>query len=448
MKCLLSFLILAVVPGLSIGKGGRFGCEAVGKGFVRGDVVSYSYVPNRYWSIEEATGILPYLCEYELMAWSGDKPLEAFHAENIRRIDLASQWSTAVMFYARRRDFRDEIINLMLRAYRHRQLFILRDYWQPGDDHEPFDKTTDILDTLWASKDKTLTSPEGDRATGRQLINNILMVKAGDENFGSLGTAGLGRIYDEFTGRVQNRTVDGRQPFRHIKCWYNMVGWAGWNYGSSWAGGPNDVSGHKRQPLPANIEFIGVDVYDYWIDRIGFDPIDPANADKVMARVDEWHRIRTLYYPEGVETCVCRNAEDPTTWTPECWSDTHALLNAIRFAGAKKAMMVYIGLSSSLEGHYTTPVDTMDRYYDNCKAGPWVGLIWWTSLGKRHPHEDPLGTLGYVDKTLIHYTPEHPDGQPYPDRTLERLREQFIVSRMRMFEDVVYNQFGFLNRSD
>jgi hypothetical protein len=33
---------------------------------------------------------------------------------------------------------------------------------------------------------------------------------------------------------------------------------------------------------------------------------------------------------------------------------------------------------------YTTPIETMDRYYDNCKAGPWVGLIWWTSVGKLH----------------------------------------------------------------
>jgi len=423
---------------------GSAAMPALGDGFVKGDVVSYSYVPNRHWTINEAKGILPYLCEYELMAWSGDRPLEAFHKENVRRIDLASQWSTATMFYARRMDFRDEIIRLMLRAYRHRQLFILRDYWQPGDDHQPFDKTVDILETLWAGRDKYLSNPEGDRATGRQLINNILMVKAGDENFGRLGTKGLETIYSTFRERVKNRSIDGEKPFTHIKAWYNMVGWAAWNYGSSWASSPRDVE-DGRQKLPANTECIGVDTYDYWWLNIGFDPADPANRDKVLARVNEWHSIRTQYYPNGVNTCVCKNADDPSTWTPECWSDTHALMNAIKFAKADKAMMIYIGLSSSLPGQYTTPIETMDRYYDNCKSGPWVGLVWWTSVGKLHPKENPLGTLGYVDKTLIHYTPDSSKGRPYSKEQLDRLHDDFISSRRRMFRDVVYGQFGNLN---
>lgn len=425
--------------------GNPYGVRALGNGLVEGDAVSYSYVPNRHWTLEEAKGILPYLCEYELMAWSGDNPLEAFHEENIRRIDLAGQWSTAILFYARRKDFRDEIIHLMLRAYRHRQLFILRDYWQPGDDHQPFDKTIDILETLWAKRDQPLVSPEGDRATGRQLINNILMVKTGDEDFSALGTKGLETIYNTFHENIQARVMDGKKPFSHIKAWYNLVGWAAWDYGSGWASSAKDVNEHGRQKLPSNTECIGVDTYDYWWRNIGYDPADSANSDKVLARVNEWHSIRTRYYPKGINTYVGRNSKDPSTWTPECWSDTHALLNAVQFAGAEKAMMIYIGLSSSLPGHYTTPIETMDAYYDNCKAGPWVGLMWWTSVGKAHPDENPLGTLGYVDKTLIHYTPESAKGQPYSKEALDRWRDTFIASRRRMFRDVVYSQFGFLN---
>lgn len=422
-----------------------YGIGALPDGFVKGDAVTYSYVPNRYWTLKEAKGVLPYLCEYELMAWSGKKPLDAYHDENVRRIDLASQWSTAIMFYARRLDFRDEIINLMLRAYRHRQLFILRDYWQPKDDHEPFDKTSDILATLWAGKDREFANPEGDRATGRQLINNILMVKAGDENFCSLRTEGLGKIYSTFKERIQDRVMDGEKPFSHIKGWYNMVAYSAWDYGSCWASCENDVTEHGRFKLPANTEFIGVDTYDYWWPGIPFDPIEPANRGKVLARVAEWHSIRTKYYPNGVATSVCKNSKDPATWTAQCWSDTHALENALNLAGADKGMMVYIGLSSSLEGHYTTPVETMDAYYDNCKAGPWVGLVWWTSVGRLHPLENPLGTLGYVDKTLVHYTPEDPEGKPYTPKQLDALRKKFVNSRKRMFNDVVYGQFAFLN---
>ena len=111
-------------------------------------------------------------------------------------------------------------------------------------------------------------------------------------------------------------------------------------------------------------------------------------------------------------------------------------------------MMIYIGLSSSLPGQYTTPIETMDRYYDNCKTGPWVGLIWWTSMGRLHPKENPLGTLGYVDKTLVHYTPDNPKGRRYSKEALDKLYNDFIVSRRRMFRDVVYGQFGFLNGSE
>jgi len=109
-------------------------------------------------------------------------------------------------------------------------------------------------------------------------------------------------------------------------------------------------------------------------------------------------------------------------------------------------MMMYIPLSSSLPGQYTTPIETMDAYYDNCKAGPWVGLVWWTAVGKLHPKEVPLGTFGYIDKTLVHYTPEHPKGKPYTPEQLDALRKKFIDSRTRMFNDVVYGQFGFINK--
>jgi hypothetical protein len=442
---ILLLCVILFVPSV-YGAQGKYGVESLGDGFVRGDVVSYSYVPNKYWTLEEAIGICPYLCEYDLMAWDSDQPMENNHAENIRRIDQAAKWSTAIMFYAREPRFRDEIIRLMLHAYSYRQLFILRDYWSPGDEREAFYNTVVILSTLWDDRDKVLVSPEGDRASGRQLINNILMVKMGDEGFCSLRTGGLEIMCRAFQKWVQQRPMGGEKPFTHIKSWYNEIAWSGWNYGSCWASNEKDQREFGRSPLPANLEFFGVDNYDYWWHNIGFDPIYPANHTRVLSRVREWHKIRTQYYPEGIETCVCRNANDPLTWTASCWSDTHAVLNGIRYARADKGMMLYIGLSSSLPNEmYTTPVETMDAYYDYCKAGPWVGLIWWTAAGREHPKQYPLGTLGYIDKTLIHYTPDHPKGIPYSQEDLNRLHDQFIASRMRMFRDVVYNQFGFLN---
>jgi hypothetical protein len=156
-----------------------------------------------------------------------------------------------------------------------------------------------------------------------------------------------------------------------------MVAWAAWNYGSCWASGPDDLK-QGREKLPANTEFIGVDTYDYWWHGIPYDPVLGENKDKVLKRVQQWHRIRTKYYPEGIRTKVCTDARNPETWTPQCWSDTHALMNALEFAKADNAMMIYIGLSSSILGKtYTTPTETMDAYYDNLKAGPWVGLSWW-----------------------------------------------------------------------
>lgn len=81
---------------------GSYVCSAQGRnelppGYVQGDVASYSYVPIRHWSPEQGIGVLPYLFEYNLMMHKDGTPLEYFHKENIRRIDIASQWSTAIM---------------------------------------------------------------------------------------------------------------------------------------------------------------------------------------------------------------------------------------------------------------------------------------------------------------------------------------------------------------
>ena len=54
--------------------------------------MSYSYVPIRTWTPSEGIGVLPYLFEYLLMAHDDHTPLKDFHAENIRRIDIASSW--------------------------------------------------------------------------------------------------------------------------------------------------------------------------------------------------------------------------------------------------------------------------------------------------------------------------------------------------------------------
>ena len=53
--------------------------------------------------------------------------------------------------------------------------------------------------------------------------------------------------------------------------------------------------------------------------------------------------------------------------------------------------------------------------------------------------------MDYIDKTLKHFTPEHPEGLDYTEAELEKYRKRFIASRMRMFNDVVYNQFSYLN---
>ncbi len=57
-----------------------------------------------------------------------------------------------------------------------------------------------------------------------------------------------------------------------------------------------------------------------------------------------------------------KNSRDRRTWIPQYWNDTHALLGAIDLAGARNAMMWYIGVSGQLAGGkrepvtYTTPI--------------------------------------------------------------------------------------------
>jgi beta-glucanase (GH16 family) len=407
---------------------------AVPAGYVRGDVISYSYVPNRHWSRKEGLGILPYLCEYGLQKHQDGTPLETYHKENIRRIDMASKWSTAVMLYPRRKSYRDEIINLMIRCFKNRQLIILRVYWSPGEPN-PYAQGIDLLQTLWKKRDKVLTSPEGDQATGQQLINNILMIKLGDEGLGAFGTDGLEIIHSKFYETVKYRRVDGQKPFAHIKAWYNMIGyWVG-----CYAASQKDVDAYKRRRIPANVEFIGTDVYQWW--GLKWSPFDPYGPDITRARVQKvvnhWHNYFTKYYPGGLN--MEANKDKPS---PESQNETHAMIGAIDLAGASNAMMFFIGVSAQIQGvTYTTPIETMDACYDNLKAGPWVGLCWW-HFGD---FGDTEGTIHYVDKDLKHYTPKHPKGSAYSRGQLQKFHDKFIASRMRMFEDVVYNQFGHLN---
>lgn len=460
VKSAIALSWLALSLALSLGVGAVMGqsrsptvpalsAEKLPDGYVRGDVVSYSYVPIRRWSPQQGVGILPYLFEYNLMAHKDGTALEDFHAENIRRIDIASKWSTAIMLYPRQPGYRDEIINLMIRCFAWRQLIILADYHgRQGD--TAYEKTRAIFDKLWRNRDRELTNPEGDRATGRQLINNILAVKLGDEGLCGLGTKGLEDVYSDFNRNVRYWDRDGQRPFTHIRGWYNLISYAALNYNGCYAATQEGVDKYRRHKLPANTQVIGVDVYHYWFPR--YSPFDPADLSvprqKVRAHTTEWHRLRTKYYPDGLKVRVCKNASDPNTWMPECWNDTHAMLSAIELAGAGEAMMWFIGNSGQIDATsseqvvtYTTPVETMEVYYENLKAGPWVGLSWWI-FGN---YKDTHGGLEYYDRTLSHYTPEHPEGTAYSKPMLDYWHSEYVRVKMRMFNDVVYNQFGYLN---
>lgn len=408
--------------------------ETLPPGYVRGDVVSYSYVPNRYWARAEAFGICPYLFEYGLTKWKSDTPLETFHAENIRRIDMVSKWSTVIGLCNRHREWQDEVVNLMIRCFRNRQLILLPARPNPQKpEKDSFNHFVALLERLWKDRDKVLVSPEGDRATGRQLINNILMADLGDEGLGALKTDGLARLNQQFNNRVQDRLMDGQRPFGHIKTWYNEV-----HYGiGCYAANQEDLAKGKVK-WPSNSEFIGVDVYHYWsFDHTPFDPDDvEVPRWKVVQHAIAWQNVITKYHGPDFRVTMGEG------WDPKHRNDTHAMLQAIDLAGAKRAMMIYIGNTQYVVGScYTTPIETMDAFYDSVKAGPWVGLSWWVfdtgGVGG--------GTLDYLDGKLRHYTPANKKGKPYTTAELENYRKRFIESRMRMFNDVVYNQFGHLN---
>jgi hypothetical protein len=355
------------------------------------------------------------------------------------------------MLYARKNEWRDEIINLMLRCFRHRQLIVIRDYYDSTNKDEPqFQNFRDILDKLWENRDRELVSPEGDRATGRQLINNILACKLGDEGECSLKTEGMQRMFSDFNERIRLREIGGQQPFRHIKSWYNMFGFAAFNYHTCLATCKEDVEEHKRFILPPNTMAIGVDVYHYWfINRSPFDPADLSiPREKVRAHSDEWQRLRTKYYPEGLQVRVCEGkASDPQTHIPECWNDTHALLQNIELSGAADAEMWYIPYCGQLVDSkenttYTTPIETIESYYDHLKAGPWVAVSWWY-FDPQSPHGQ--GGLHYYDKTLVHCTDEHREGVSYSPEMLDYWHRAYVAAKMNMFIDVVYKQFGYLN---
>ncbi|MHC4733827.1 MAG: hypothetical protein ACYTDW_05120 [Planctomycetota bacterium] len=432
LLAVISFGSLSALANPQIDKPPASSANKLTKGFVRGDVVSYSYVPIRHWSPRQGISILPYLFEYNLMEHKDGTSLESFHKENIRRIDIASRWSTAIMLYPRQPEYRDEIINLMLRCYKSRQLIILADYHNHSTETS-YEKVRAILEKLWLNRDKSLTNPEGDTATGRRLINNILAIKLGDEGLCGLGTKGLEKVYSDFNKRIRYWKRDSQTPFTHIRGWYNLISYTGLDYRGCYAASRQDVDKHGRHAIPANTQAIGVDVYHYWFHS--FSPFDPADLSiprqKVRAHTTEWHRLRTKYYPQGLNVRVCKNANEPTTWLPECWNDTHAMLAAIELAGAKEAMMWFIG----------TPVETMELYYENLKAGPWVALSWWV-FGN---YKDMHGGLEYYDKSLLHYTPQSPEGIPYSDKMLDYWHNEYVKVKMRMFQDVVYNQFAHLN---
>ncbi len=421
--------------------------EDLPPGFVQGDVVSYSYVPNKTFSPQESIGKLPYLVEYYLLQWTGSDPLEAFHEENIRRIDIVSQWSTAISLYNRYYYFRDEIINLMIRGFRNRQLIILSARPNTDPEKNAHQNLIDILELLWANRDTVLVSPEGDTATGQQLINNILAADLGDEGECGLRTTGLQQLFAKFDQEIRLRVMDGQQPFRHIKGWYNMLGFTAGCYAASLS----DMYQYNRILLPTNTQAIGVDVYHYWFGQAS--PFDPANLSiprsNVRAHSDEWQRLRTRYYPGGLDVSYCPNSGDPVNWIPECWNDTHALMNNIVLSGATGAMMWYIAVCGQLgpgtlnnwNYTYTTPIETMESYYDHLKAGPWSAVHWWVFATDRTCH----GGLEYYDKTLTHYTQTNPEGVPYSQAMLDYWHDAYVAMKMRMFNDVIYNQFGHLN---
>ena len=396
---------------------------ALERGFVQGDAVSYSFVPNQYWTMNEGKNKLPYLCEYQPLKMTSDE-IEPFHDENIQRIDIISQWSTALMFYARREHWNAELIDLMIRGYQKRQLFIIRCYARPNED-EPFANLIDLLNRLWKNRDQVLTNPEGDQATGRQLINNILAVKMGDENLRGLGTDGLGTLYRIFMESITNAEMGGEFPFQHIKPWYNLMGY----FMNIYAANEEDVS-RGQIPLPKNTQFIGVDVYHYWIK----DAIDPLtlDANHLYYWAQWWQDVETRYYPGGLKLI-----SGCDQWRPECRNDTHALSDAIKNANAEQAMMFYIGVTGWIDDYsYPSPIEIYEAYFHNLCKGPWVGLAWWL-FGD---FKNIRGGEHFINRSV--YNPLDTD---YPIDVQDYYYHRYVDSKINMFREVVYEQFRHLN---
>ena len=413
MRCLIKALLVLMGIVLVTTKGNA---ETLPPGYVQGDVVSYSYVPIKSWTLQEGIGILPYLFEYGLTLWDGQHSLEYYHAENIRRIDIASQWSTVIGLSNRESGWDNEIVNLMIRCFHNRQLIMLSARTGKHDYHQ---NMIDILDYLWSNRDTVLVDPEGDQATGQQLINNIVAADVGDEEECTLGAAGMQQRFAQYDQDIRLRIKNGQYPFSHIRCWLNMLHYSF----SCFASSQQDVDDYGRFFLPTNTKFIGVDTYHYWT---GTDPLTMTSAQR-RSIADAWQDIITRYYPQGLTVYPCGS------WAKECQNDTHALFNGLPAAGANQAMMIYIANSDSIPGSsYTTPIESMDAFYDSVKAGPWVGLAWWV-FDNNH---DGGRTLDYIDKTLTHL-----GGVPYTQQQLDDFHDRFVASRMRMFNDVTQNQF-------
>lgn len=83
----------------------------------------------------------------------------------------------------------------------------------------------------------------------------------------------------------------------------------------------------------------------------------------------------------------------------------------------------------------------MESYYDHLRAGPRVGLAWWTCGTDCTCH----GGLEYYDRALEHYTREHPEGEPYSDEMLDYWHREYVALKMRIFHDMVHGQFRHLN---
>ncbi|MGQ9591065.1 MAG: hypothetical protein ACUVYA_12310 [Planctomycetota bacterium] len=94
---------------------------------------------------------------------TGDRPLEDSRAEDVRRIDIASRWATAIMLAARCGEWRDALIHLVLLTFRRRRLIVIRGYHEAHRraaeaSRGPYANLRGILGRLWASCEEVLTN--------------------------------------------------------------------------------------------------------------------------------------------------------------------------------------------------------------------------------------------------------------------------------------------------